>query len=119
MANTPDIRESILTADAAKWLLAGVIAAALAGASFLVWLDSRITNNVNNSVRGYSNEYLMPRIVKNERDISEINKRLDKLSDKIDQSDSSRNRQYGELKSNQEKTLKVLESVTVMGVRSK
>lgn len=114
MAESPDARTIPVTTQSLIWIVscaAIVIGTSLAASA---WVDDRIDGRVDT----YVNKYILPRIVSNERDISEIKKQLEKLSQQIETSDNSRNRQYGELKSNQEKTLKVLESVTVMGVRS-
>lgn len=105
MAQASDVRTVPLTADSAKWLLAGIIVAAVSGASFLIWLDDRITDNVRN----YANEYIFPRIVENERDIDEIKAM-------IESSDMARNRQYGELKSNQADMYKVMKDIRAMGI---
>lgn len=72
---------------------------------FQHWLDSRIDSRI----ASYANVTLIPRIVSVERAVRDLEAKTDELNDKLDTQDSSRNRQYGEMKSNQEKIFKLLD----------
>lgn len=113
MAQSSDIKETLLTTSGAVWVMAGALSIVAASFAFSGWVDNRIVNNVGS----YADKNIYPRIVTNERGIIENRRKIDQIKGMIESSDHSRNRQYGEIRSTQEEILKTLTNVRDLGIK--
>lgn len=109
----PEWREINVNAGLLVALIVGTSIMVTAGVGFVGWDDTR--NRAAN--QSFYDRTVKPRIDANERAINANRKKIELLVEKLETIDNRRNRQYGELKSNQQEIKEILADVRDLGIR--